>query len=178
MGILAFPAHAKIIDPPERTGWVPYAQAIAQNFWAGHGYTACEGIEVKVIWHTEGSLGGRLANAYVDGCSYISPNGNRSRTYTNVSEALNERGWMKKCGTIVHEYGHLVGLTHDAPFAVMRRAARPPECAHPGMARKLAAKHRWRAKHLKAKWRRKKSRRLARRYERAAEVNALLREAL
>ena len=160
-------AYATPTDPPEKLGWLPKAEAIARYFWESRGYTKCAGLNIRVFWHTPGSLGGHMANAYVNGCE-------RGLAYTNVSVAITERGWMSKCGTLVHEHGHLVGLTHDAPFAVMRRADRPPECAHPQLARKRAAEHRWRSLNLRAAWRREKSRRLAVRYERAAVINCSL----
>ena len=77
----------------------------AQAFWADRGsYVNCPG-GVKVWWvQMPGET--HAGSATLGGCLI--------QLYPEQWQAQTGRSPRRKCLYIVHEYGHLIGLTHDA----------------------------------------------------------------
>lgn len=92
--VLSFPSGAQ-------AGWrVDRATAIARTVWNNPcgGSVKMEWADLSALWHAYG---------YAQGC-----------TITISTEYKFD--WMMFCNTVIHEYGHVAGMNHNAnPYSIM-----------------------------------------------------------
>lgn len=166
------PGYHQIAPPPGSERWVAVSQEIAKRYWHRRGYDHCRrhllgGGLIEVRWWPIKALLDSVASAPVGGCQ------SKSEPYINFSRKMAQRSWLARCKTVVHEFGHLVGLGHDAKYRVMQQGfLRIPECHKPAKAERRAAKLRKRARRARSAQRKELLRKRARRYARVARTNA------